>query len=151
MKTGDNIKKFFDVEDISGKVEKKIMSPEDKTALNMADEILKHDGQWYEVAIPWKKYPCTYLLNNYSDAEKRLHHIENQLSKKPEVCKTYGETINQYLIKGYIKKVDTTKEGHFIAHFPVVRTDKDTTKTRIVFDASAKKDGISVNDFIYAG
>ena len=26
--------------------------------------------------------------------------------------------------KGYIKQVDTTKEGNFLAHFPVIRTDK---------------------------
>ena len=32
---------------------------------------------------------------------------------------------------------DTTKEGTFFAHFPVVRPDKDTNKTRIIFDASA--------------
>ena len=38
-----------------------------------------------------------------------------------------------------------------LAHFPVVSTDTDTTKTRIVFDASAQKDGISVNDLIHAG
>ena len=45
--------------------------------------------------------------------EKRLYHIENQLSKKPEVCKAYKKTINQYLKKGYIRQVDTTKEGNF--------------------------------------
>ena len=59
--------------------------------------------------------------------------------------------INQRLAKGYIRQVDTTKEGTFLVHFPDVRTDKGTTKTRIVFDASAKKDGISVNDLIHAG
>ena len=47
--------------------------------------------------------------------------------------------------------MDTTKESTFLAHFPVVKIDKDTTKTRMVFDASAKKDGISVNDLIHAG
>ena len=67
------------------------------------------------------------------------------------MCKAYEETISQYLTKGYIRQVDTTKEGTFLAHFPVVRTDKDTTKTRIVFDASAKKDGTSVNDLIHTG
>ena len=94
----------------------------------------------YEVAITWKKLAGTCLLNNYSDAEKRLHHIEKQLTKKQEVCKANEETVNQYLTKGYIRQVDTTKEGTFLAHFPVIRTDKDTTKTRILFDASAKKD-----------
>ena len=65
------------------------------------------------------------------------------------MCKAYEETINQYLTKGYIRQVDTTKECTFLAHFPVVRTDKDTTKTRIGFDASVKKDNISVNDLIH--
>ena len=71
--------------------------------------------------------------------------------KKPEVFKAYGETINQYLTKGYIRQIDTAKEGTFPAHFWVVRTEKGTTKTRIVFDASAKKEGIAVNDLIHAG
>ena len=47
--------------------------------------------------------------------------------------------------------MDTTKEGTFLVHFPVIRTDKHTTKTRLVFDASGKKDGTSVNDLIHAG
>ena len=126
-----------------------MMSPEDKVALKMVEQSIKQYDQQYEVAIPWEKHPGNCLLNNYSHAEKRLHHIEHQLSKKPEVCKT--ETTNQYLTKGYIRQIDTKKEGNFLAHFPIVRTDKDTTKTRIVFDASAKKDGISVNGLIHAG
>ena len=126
-----------------------MMSPEDKVALKMVEQSIKHYDQQYEVAIPWEKHPGNCLLNNYSHAEKRLHHIEHQLSKKPEVCKT--ETTNQYLTKGYIRQIDTKKEGNFLAHFPIVRTDKDTTKTRIVFDASAKKDEISVNGLIHAG
>ena len=117
----------------------------------MAEKSIKHDGQRYEVTIPWKEYPGTCLLNKYSYAEKRLHHIEKQLSKKQEVCKAYEETINQYLTKGYIRKVDTTKEGPFVTHFLVVRTDKDTTKRRIVLDVSAKKGRISVNDLILSG
>ena len=59
-----------------------------------------------------KEHTGTCLLNNYSDVgnvQKRPHHIENQLSKKPEVCKAYERTINQYLTKGYIRQVDTTK------------------------------------------
>ena len=60
------------------------------------------------------------------------------------MCKVNEETIYQYLTKGYVRQVDTKNEDTFLAHFPVVKTDKHTTKTRIVFDASAKKDGIAV-------
>ena len=83
-----------------------MMSPEDKVTLKMAQKSVKHDGQQYEVAIPWKKYSCTCLLDNYIDAEKRLHHIGNQLSKAPKVCKAYEETIDHYLTKEYIRQVD---------------------------------------------
>ena len=113
------------MEDISGKLGKEMMSPEDKMTLKMAQKSVKHDGQQYEVAIPWKKYSCTCLLDNYIDAEKRLHHVEKQFLKKPEILKAYEETINQYLTKEYIRQVDATKEGTFLAHFRVVRTDKE--------------------------
>ena len=80
-----------------------MMSPEDKVVLKMVEQSIKHYDQQYEVAIPWKKHPGNCLLNNYSHAEKRLHHIEHPLSKKPEVCKT--ETTNQHLTKGYIRQI----------------------------------------------
>ena len=39
----------------------------------------------------------------------------------------------------------------YLPHFPVIRPDQTTTKTRIVFDASAKFEGVSLNDAIYQG
>ena len=38
-----------------------------------------------------------------------------------------------------------------LPHFPVIRPEKDTTKTRIVFDASATCEDISLNDVIHQG
>ena len=35
-----------------------------------------------------------------------------------------------------------------LPHFPVIRMEKSTTKLRIVFDGSAKTDGVSLNDII---
>ena len=39
----------------------------------------------------------------------------------------------------------------YLPHFAVVRTDQATTKTRVVFDASAKYGGVSLNDMINQG
>ena len=39
----------------------------------------------------------------------------------------------------------TPTEEWLLPHFPVVRADRSTTKTRIVFDASAKFQGKSLN------
>ena len=42
-------------------------------------------------------------------------------------------------------------ESWFLPHFPVIKMDKETTKTRIVFDAAAKSEGSSLNDVIHSG
>ena len=39
----------------------------------------------------------------------------------------------------------------YLPHFPVLRPDKSTTKTRVVFDASAKYEEVSLNDVLLQG
>ena len=39
----------------------------------------------------------------------------------------------------------------YIPHHAVIRQDKSTMKLRIVYNASAKQDGPSLNDCLYAG
>ena len=42
-------------------------------------------------------------------------------------------------------------ETHYLAHHAVIRKDKDTNKLKIVFDASAKTFGPSLNECLYKG
>jgi hypothetical protein len=43
------------------------------------------------------------------------------------------------------------KNRWFLPHFAVIKEERTTTKTRIVFDAAAKDRGKSLNDAIRAG
>ena len=85
----------------------------------------------------------------------RLKNTEKRLLRQPIVGQEYNQIIASYLDKGYIHKInETDKEPPivwYLPHFPVCRSERTTTKTRIVFDASAKFQGTPLNEELYAG
>ena len=80
----------------------------------------------------------------------------NRLHKEPEVLKEYDSVIKEQIERGIVEVADTearpgTNPVHYIPHHAVIRRDKSTTRLRIVYDASAKSDGASLNDCLHAG
>jgi len=72
------------------------------------------------------------------------------------LVKKCGDIFKEQLEKGIIGKVDYNEDAkliHYLPHHPVVTPHKNSTKVRIVFDASSKaKKGLnSLNDFLYRG
>ena len=67
----------------------------------------------------------------------------------------YTKVITKYLEKDYIRKVEPSKkqpmQKQYLPHFAILKSDRPTTKTRVVFDASAKYNNISLNDIIHQG
>ncbi|MCG8047834.1 MAG: hypothetical protein N0E48_19785, partial [Candidatus Thiodiazotropha endolucinida] len=126
---------------------------EEQSALKKVQQSMTYDNQMYRVAIPWKER-TPVLPDNYTMALRRLENTEKRLMRSPDIAKMYAEIIEEYVRKGYIRKVPEQEHSQskwYLPHFPVLRPDKDTTKTRIVFDASAKCSGVSLNDAIHQG
>ena len=75
--------------------------------------------------------------------------------RQPLVGEDYQRVIISYVDKGYIRKVQPTdkkpKSTWYLIPSSLCRPERSTTKTRIVFDASAKFQGISLNDHILPG
>ncbi|XP_047137429.1 uncharacterized protein LOC124813933 [Hydra vulgaris] len=112
-----------------------------------------HDGERYVVTLPFKPFHET-LPDNYSNSERRLDSLKRRLDKNEALRHKYNDIINQYLNDGIIQKVtDTRWPGriHYMLHTAVIRLDKETTKVRIVFDASSKYGKHpSLNDCLYS-
>ena len=79
-----------------------------------------------------------------------------RLKREPEALEEYDSIIKDQLSSGIIERV-TDLEGackvHYLPHQAVIRKDAETTKLRIVYDASAKegKNGTSLNDCLHTG
>ena len=83
----------------------------------------------------------------------RLHSLLKQLK---QTLKEYDHIIQQQLENGIIVVVQgphtsTQDRIHYLPHHCVIRKDKETSKVRIVFDASAWDKGLSLNDCLYTG
>jgi len=108
----------------------------------------------YKVSLPWKDLHEP-LSDNYQLSVNRLNGLLRRLRRTPEILKQYDSTIQDQLSRGIIEPVQphekTTNLVHYLPHHGVIRTDKATTKLRIVYDASSKTSGPSLNDCLYKG
>ena len=109
----------------------------------------------YEVALPCKKsHPP--LLDNYDLSLKHLHGLLHRLRQDDVVLDEYDSIIQSQIQQGIVEVVEepeqtTSNKIHYLPHHTVIWRDKNMTKLRIVYDASAKSDGPSLNDCLHAG
>ena len=121
--------------------------------MRKAENSIQYDNKMYRVGVLWIENTPS-LPDNHRMALQRLQNTEKRLQKSPDIARAYSHIIDQYIAKGYVRKVPETelsKSKWYLPHFPVLRPDKDITKTRIGFDASAKYEGISLNNRIHQG
>lgn len=110
----------------------------------------------YIVRLPLRtNEPITPSGNSREIAMKRLMQLERRLKQTPDLRKEYDKVLEEYLSMGHMTEVseeDINKRSVYLPHHAVIRTDKDTTKVRVVFDASCKyNNGVSLNDELMTG
>ena len=144
---GKILNKFWDVESLG------IEKIEDVD--NKIDKSIAFEGGRYVIDLPKKKnHPI--LHDNYNNAKNRLDSLRKKFSKDPMLKENYVKVIEEKLERGVIEKVQTGDRGevgqtYYMPHSAVVRNDRATTKTRIVFDASCKGGTVSLNDTLEKG
>lgn len=92
----------------------------------------------------------------YDMCLRRLTCLERKLKGNPELYTVFKNKIDQYLYKGYIQKLSDAhvcqSEGRvwYLPIFSVFNRNKPG-KSRLVWDAAAKVDGLSLNSFLLKG
>ena len=70
-------------------------------------------------------------------------HLIKMTETKPDILKEYDNIIQQQLQKGIVEIVENlhTVPGrvHYLPHHAVIRRDKETSKVRVVYDASVQQ------------
>ena len=98
------------------------------------------------------------LPDNYTVANKHLDYLQKQLTKNKNLFTDYDKVIKQYLKKGIVEYVEnndnktTHRQVHCLPPQSLIRENNETTKLRIVFDASSKAKGEHcLKDILYSG
>ena len=117
------------------------------------EQLTRNAEGWYETGLPWKgNHPP--LPNNKVGSLKRLESTVRRLEKQG-LLEQYDAVIKEQLVDGIVEPAEEQVVGRefYIPHKPVIRESAESTKLRIVYDASARAydKAPSLNDCLHAG
>ena len=117
------------------------------------EQLTRSPEGWYETELPWRgAHPP--LPDNHAGAERRLNQLNHKLQKQG-IVEQYGDIIKDQLANGIVELAPPVTIGKvcYIPHRPVVREGAETTKIRVIYDASVKADSTSpsLNQCLYPG
>lgn len=129
------------------------LSIEDKDFLKlMEDEFVKNeDGHW-KAPLPFRK-SRPRLPNNKAQAFKRARILENTIQKDSVKKKHFIDFMQDMLDNGHAELAPPLKPNEECWYLPLfgVYHPKKKDKIRIVFDSSAKYEGVSLNSVLMSG
>ena len=118
------------------------------------EQLTRSPEGWYETGLLWKSGHAP-LPNNKSASLGRLSSLVRRLKQNPQLLDQYDEIIQEQLDQNIIEEVKEEPKGRefYIPHKPVIRETAESTKMRIVYDASARANekSPSLNDCLETG
>ncbi|XP_039436592.1 uncharacterized protein LOC120418326 [Culex pipiens pallens] len=145
----EQIKQFWDSEAVP---ETRALTADERAAEQSYSDTCRRlrDGR-YEVGLPVKESirelgdSRAMALSRFVQMERRMHRDENLREQYVAFMKDYED-------QGHMIEADEVPGGYFMPHHAVFNPASTTTKTRVVFDASAgTTSGSSLNDHLYVG
>ncbi|XP_066934625.1 uncharacterized protein [Clytia hemisphaerica] len=148
----EDLKKFWEVDKV-GEVGED--GCEEIDVVSKFEKEIYHDGKRYVSKLPFKPNHDE-LPDNFSVSKRRLENVRKRL-KASGILNDYDQIIKDYEKDSIIEKVPEEEiakdrgKVHYLPHRAVVKENRETTKIRIVFDASCGVNGPSLNECLYPG
>ena len=118
------------------------------------DQLERKVEGFYETGLMWKSGE-TELPNNRLGSLARLGKLVQKLERDPELFSAYDKIMKDQEAEGIIEEANGEGQGKvfYLPHRPVIREKAETTKIRIVYDASAREnnEASSLNECLETG
>lgn len=148
------LERFWSLEAIGIEAKTSQRNRGNMVAEKFKEQVVKENGR-YKVNLPWKEN--IDMQNNKNTAMHRLIQLTRRLNKNEKLLERYDKAISEYFSSGVAEKVSENSGYesnlcYYMPHQAVIREDRETTKVRVVFDASSSSiKGRSLNDNLEAG
>ncbi|XP_061706724.1 uncharacterized protein LOC133517425 [Cydia pomonella] len=152
------VEKFWETERLESE-ENDTLTPQELRAEKIYQETVTRDTNGrYIVALPFKSNKPTLPENSREIALRRFMSTERRLEANAKLRESYNEVMREYITLQHMELVNRDEPVRepdrrvYLSHHPVIREDRDTTKLRVVYDASCRgTNGVSLNSELLVG
>ncbi|XP_076661126.1 uncharacterized protein LOC143365004, partial [Halictus rubicundus] len=120
--------------------------------MKILNDTSRREGNVWEVGLLWKENRAPHVDSKII-AQRRLDSLERKLDRDRNYAAKYYAELDRVIESGYAVKVNPELKREkfwYLPHFGVQNINKPG-KVRVVFDAAAKTNGLSLNDQLEAG
>lgn len=144
------IAKFWEIEETA--VNKLRSDEEIAYELHFTKNTMRDEDGRYKVRLPFRQ-ASQQLGESRIIATRRLLALERKFDRNLSLKSEYTRVLDKYLNLKHMTLIEHPDDyGYYMPHHAVIKESSNTTKARVVFDASAKtSNGLSLNDVLMVG
>ncbi|XP_055603746.1 uncharacterized protein LOC129751978 [Uranotaenia lowii] len=150
------VRDYFALEDVGVAGRIVLESKSDKRAKQILEETTIRKGDRFETGLLWR-FDHFEFPDSRPMALKRHECLERKLKRNPEMLECVTKQIEEYQVKGYARRATETElqkeDCRKVWYLPlgVVVNPKKPNKVRMIWDAAATVNGVSLNAMLLKG
>mgnify|MGYP002717571259 CR=1 FL=1 len=142
--------KFWEIEEVP--IEKSKSGEELECEAHFINTTTRDSNGRYTVKLPFRQ-TNKQIGDSRDIALKRLLAVERRFESNTALKFEYSKVLQEYIDLKHMSLIENPDDnGYYLPHHAVIKDSSDTTRIRVVFDASAKSNnGVSLNDVLMIG